>query len=163
MIQGKAVEKAVRRRPAAKVDVERLRLLFRDIVVGSRSSARRRLASLELTPTQIMTLRMVAEHEGSTIGEIAEALSVSPPVMTRVLDRLERRGLVCRKAEARDRRKTRVSLAPSGRRLRRRIAQVWAVIGESMFHGFGPPERAMLFAALDRVHGNLERMGRAGR
>ncbi len=153
-------------RPAprgSRADVERLRILFRDIVFRSRSIASRRMARLALTPTQFVALRAVFVHDGATVGDLAEELSVSPPVMTRILDRLERSGHVRRQADTADRRRMTIRLTPRGRRFQKRISEVWAGIGESMFQGFTPVERETLVSALDRVHANLDRIGRAGR
>jgi DNA-binding MarR family transcriptional regulator len=49
-----------------------------------------------------------------TVTVLAEACLLQQPTMTKVLDRMERGGLVTRQQDARDRRLVRVHLAPKG-------------------------------------------------
>jgi DNA-binding MarR family transcriptional regulator len=49
-----------------------------------------------------------------TVTMLAEACLLQQPTMTKVLDRMERGGLVTRQQDARDRRLVRVHLAPKG-------------------------------------------------
>ena len=49
-----------------------------------------------------------------TVTVLAEACLLQQPTMTKVLDRMERSGLVTRQQDARDRRLVRVHLAPKG-------------------------------------------------
>jgi DNA-binding MarR family transcriptional regulator len=59
-----------------------------------------------LSPTQFNALRILrgAGDGGRTCTEIAERMINRDPDITRLLDRLERRGLVARSREGRDRR-----------------------------------------------------------
>jgi DNA-binding MarR family transcriptional regulator len=54
----------------------------------------------ELSPPQAFMLRMVIERPGLLQGELAQALTISPPTATRLLDGLERKGLVRRATES---------------------------------------------------------------
>jgi DNA-binding MarR family transcriptional regulator len=68
-----------------------------------------------LSPTQYNALRILrgAKDEGRACSEIAERMINRDPDITRLVDRLERRGLVARSREGRDRRviTTRITLA----------------------------------------------------
>jgi DNA-binding MarR family transcriptional regulator len=59
-----------------------------------------------LSPTQYNALRILrgAKDEGRACSEIAERMINRDPDITRLVDRLERRGLVARSREGRDRR-----------------------------------------------------------
>lgn len=59
-----------------------------------------------LSPTQFNALRILrgARQEGRACNEIAERMVNRDPDITRLIDRLERRGLVVRSREGRDRR-----------------------------------------------------------
>jgi DNA-binding MarR family transcriptional regulator len=59
-----------------------------------------------LSPTQFNALRILrgAGEGGRTCSEIAQRMINRDPDITRLLDRLERRGLVARSREGRDRR-----------------------------------------------------------
>ncbi len=60
--------------------------------------------------------RVLATLSGGpeTVTALAEACLLQQPTMTKVLDRMERDGLVKRQQDGRDRRLVRVSLAPRG-------------------------------------------------
>ena len=60
--------------------------------------------------------RVLATLSGGpeTVTVLAEACLLQQPTMTKVLDRMERSGLVTRQQDARDRRLVRVHLAPKG-------------------------------------------------
>ena len=51
-----------------------------------------------------------------TLGELAAREQVAPPTMTKVVEKLEAQGFVTRQADINDRRVSRVSITPAGRR-----------------------------------------------
>jgi DNA-binding MarR family transcriptional regulator len=69
-----------------------------------------------LSPTQFNALRILrgAGEAGRTCSEIAERMVNRDPDITRLLDRLERRGLVARSREGRDRRVIITRITPAG-------------------------------------------------
>jgi DNA-binding MarR family transcriptional regulator len=69
-----------------------------------------------LSPTQYNALRILrgAGDGGRTCGEIAERMINRDPDITRLVDRLERRGLAARSREGRDRRVIRAGITPKG-------------------------------------------------
>lgn len=69
-----------------------------------------------LSPTQYNALRILrgAEEEGRACSEIAERMINRDPDITRLVDRLERRGLVARSREGRDRRVIITRITPAG-------------------------------------------------
>jgi DNA-binding MarR family transcriptional regulator len=78
----------------------------------------------DLTPQQYNALRLLrAAHPGSlpTLALAARLVSRAPDI-TRLLDRLERRGLVMRDRPAEDRRLVRVSVTAAGLSLLRELA-----------------------------------------
>jgi DNA-binding MarR family transcriptional regulator len=69
----------------------------------------------ELSPPQYNVLRIViAEPAGLSCGEIRNRLIARDPDITRLLDRLERRGLISRSRETTDRRTVVVRMTPAG-------------------------------------------------
>ncbi len=69
-----------------------------------------------LSPTQYNALRILrgAKDEGRACSEIAERMINRDPDITRLVDRLERRGLVVRSREGRDRRVITTRITPAG-------------------------------------------------
>jgi DNA-binding MarR family transcriptional regulator len=77
----------------------------------------RQLAPTDLTPTRLAALATVDRTGPLSMGELARAERVSAPTMTRIVDCLERDGLVTRLADARDRRVARIQVSEQGSRL----------------------------------------------
>jgi len=70
-----------------------------------------------LTEPQAVCLSAVHRAGEINPGHLARSLSLSPPTVTGILDRLERRGLVRRERTARDKRQVTVCITPEGKRL----------------------------------------------
>jgi len=71
---------------------------------------------VDLSPSQLSALSTAERLGPLTLGELAAAEQVQPPTTTRVVDRLEERGLVARAVDPQDRRVARVSVTDAGRR-----------------------------------------------
>ena len=73
------------------------------------------LKTEDLSSTQYNVLRILrGAPEGLPCGEIANRMITRDPDVTRLLDRLEKRGLVSRCRENEDRRTVKVRIAPEG-------------------------------------------------
>ncbi|TDD28080.1 MarR family transcriptional regulator [Actinomadura sp. KC06] len=83
------------------------------VIEGIRGAASRELG---LTPQQAQLLTMVAPQE-LTHGELASRLHCDKTNITGLVDRLERRGLVRRRPDAKDRRVATVFLTDQGAEL----------------------------------------------
>jgi DNA-binding MarR family transcriptional regulator len=77
----------------------------------------RQLAPTDLTPSRLAALATVDRAGPLSMGELARAERVAAPTMTRIVDCLERDGLVTRLADARDRRVARIQVSEQGSRL----------------------------------------------
>lgn len=76
------------------------------------------LKSEDLSPTQYNVLRILrGSPEGLPCGEIASRMVTRDPDVTRLLDRLEKRGLVSRCRENQDRRTVIARISDEGRKL----------------------------------------------
>ncbi len=74
------------------------------------------LKPYDLSPAQFNVLRILrgSGHEGATCGEVIDRLIQRDPDVTRLLDRLERRGLIDRGRDSRDRRIVRTRITEKG-------------------------------------------------
>lgn len=73
------------------------------------------LKSEDLSATQYNVLRILrGAPEGLPCGEIADRMITRDPDVTRLLDRLEKRGLVSRWRESKDRRMVLTRITPEG-------------------------------------------------
>jgi len=76
-----------------------------------------------ISPTQYNALRILrgAREQGRSCSEIAERMINRDPDITRLIDRLERRGLVQRAREEKDRRVVIARITPTGLQLLKRL------------------------------------------
>jgi len=74
-------------------------------------------AGEEVTLTQYRSLVVLASRGPQGVASLAEAVAVTPPTASRLVDRLVRKGLVRRRADRHDRRQVRIGLTESGRHL----------------------------------------------
>ena len=80
------------------------------------------LKTEELSATQYNVLRILrGAPEGLPCGEIASRMITRDPDVTRLLDRLEKRGLISRCRETKDRRTVMARITPDGLKLLSRL------------------------------------------
>lgn len=80
------------------------------------------LKAEDLSPVQYNVLRILrGAPEGLACGEIANRMITRDPDITRLLDRMEKRGLISRARENRDRRMVVVRVTPAGRKVLERL------------------------------------------
>jgi DNA-binding MarR family transcriptional regulator len=80
------------------------------------------LKTEDLSPTQYNVLRILrGAPEGLPCGEIADRMITRDPDITRLLDRLEKRALISRCRETRDRRMVMARIVPEGLKLLERL------------------------------------------
>lgn len=74
------------------------------------------LRRADLTPTQYNVLRILrgSSPEALTCGQVGERMVTREPDVTRLLDRLEKRGLIERTRDQRDRRVVTIRITPAG-------------------------------------------------
>jgi len=121
----------------------------------------RSLAPLDVTAQQAaLLLRLRSETSPS---RLAAALGTDTAGMTRLLDRLEDKGLIRRAGRGADRRSVRVELTGAGAALAPRLAPVFGQVIGRLFDGFAPRELQRLSAMLGRMHDNLTSASGPGR
>jgi MarR family transcriptional regulator, organic hydroperoxide resistance regulator len=102
---------------------------------------------------QEMFLTCLWQHEGLTQRKLAELCNVEPPTVTKVLNRMERAGLVRRSQGT----PLTVSLTSRGKRLRKQVESCWLRVGNQMLTGFNTDERIILRRLMNAAKDNLER------
>lgn len=102
--------------------VEQIMELFRG-VARSRQGIAPVWLEVDLSMAQVRTLMVLSCEGRSTIGQLAERLSVSLPTASHLVDRLVHAGLAERAEDPSDRRRMLVCLTPSGEDLAGRLRQ----------------------------------------
>jgi MarR family transcriptional regulator for hemolysin len=88
--------------------------------------------------------------------DLATALGLEGPSLVRLLDNLERRGLIERREHKADRRIRGIYLTPPGRELQRRVLRVSTSIQQRLFTGVDPDDLATCERVFDIIEGALE-------
>src|SRR6187200_2369483 len=78
-------------------------------------------AELQLSPAQCHVLHLIEPGRPMPMGQLAETLACDASNVTGLVDRLESRGLVRRRASAEDRRVKVLDLTPTGSQLRAQL------------------------------------------
>lgn len=95
-------------------DTAELASRMRRLLLVSSRILRTRTSSEQVSTSQYSVLAFLDRSGSATPGAIADFEHVSPPVMTRTLDRLERAGFVSRAAHPDDGRQVLVTLTAEG-------------------------------------------------
>jgi len=112
---GSGAETAVRERPLGDV-LDFLRLLWA-INHGLNTTSRRMQNEFGITGQQRLVIRIIGAFPGLSAGALAAVLHIHPSTVTGILQRLESRQLVRRRADPADGRRLQLQLTPKGRRL----------------------------------------------
>ncbi|MEO5565370.1 MAG: MarR family transcriptional regulator [Luteimonas sp.] len=133
-----------------------LGLMFRQIrdALWARMAVELDARGHELTFSQYITLKQLAQGFAS-VTDLARAADVNPGAMTRLLDKLESRGLIVREADASDRRALHIHLTPAGLEIWQDINQCGMRVREHAMQGLDEAQREQLTRMLERVRDNL--------
>ena len=139
-----------------RVKVEMLAAIDREL------AADKRLAPLELSAAQWAIIANLAGPEGpKSAADLCKGISYDAGAMTRMLDRLEAKGLIRRSRSAQDRRLMNLELTEEGRAAYPRMREVSLTVANRFLHGFSKSEaRALegfLHRMLENAHGLPQR------
>lgn len=115
------------------------------------------LTPLGITARQGMVLLNCARREANTPVELAFYIGLDVSSMSRMLDRLEQRGLVTRTRSRSDRRKVIVGLTPAGLSLVKKGMPMAAEVAKAAWRNVTKQERKVFQTVVNKVLGNLGR------
>ncbi|EFH79896.1 MarR family winged helix-turn-helix transcriptional regulator [Ktedonobacter racemifer] len=116
-----------------------------------------RLKHINLYVGQEMLLLSLQREDGLTQSELATIHNVDLSTITKVVQRIERAGLVERRADSNDARISRVYLTEQGRSLCEPSWQMWQDLEKQLTQGLTEAECILLRRLLETVATNLER------
>jgi DNA-binding MarR family transcriptional regulator len=111
-----------------------------------------------LTNAQWMPLIKLYERKAGSVAELARSCQLDNGAMTRLLDRVECKGLCRRVRSVSDRRVVNLELTPEGEEAARVIPEVLSNMQNSMLEGFSQAEWLQLVEFLQRILKNAERI-----
>jgi DNA-binding MarR family transcriptional regulator len=134
---------------------ESISFLLGQICRTHRTLANDALTEIGLYAGQEMFLHNLWEQDGQTQSQLVEHLCVQPATISKMLDRMEKTGLVVRRADAEDNRVSRVFLTEQGRNLEHAVCGVWDQLEARLIAGLSTEERILLRRLLLQVYENL--------
>jgi DNA-binding MarR family transcriptional regulator len=130
----------------SRVRVEMLAALDRDL------AADKRLATLELSAAQLIIIANLAAAEAPmSASDLCKGISYDAGAMTRMLDRLESKGLIRRNRSQHDRRLMHLELTEEGHAAYPRMREISMAVANRFLRGFTKSEARQLEALLSRM------------
>ena len=111
----------------------------------------RKLAQFDITAAQLIVLSSVANKEADSPAGLCKNISYDPGAMTRMIDRLEQKGLVRRNPNPDDRRATNLEITSAGRALYPQLIAAKEHVQAQFLRGFSGQEVRVLEQLLNRM------------
>jgi DNA-binding MarR family transcriptional regulator len=135
----------------SRVRVEMLAALDNDL------GADKRLAPLELSAAQfIIIANLAGSEEPRSASDLCKGISYDAGAMTRMLDRLESKGLIRRNRSPHDRRLMHLELSEEGRAAYPRMREIAMAVANRFLRGFSKTEARQLESLLTRMLENAQ-------
>ena len=113
------------------------------------------LTRIGLHPGQELVLKVLADSDGRTMSQLALALGVQPPTVTKMVTRLSAQGYVRRQVSDTDGRLARVHLTDTGRELVASVDKAWKRLEREAMAGLDDKDRKKLGKLLRQIEKNL--------
>jgi DNA-binding MarR family transcriptional regulator len=124
---------------------------FRSVSRQLRETSQETLAPWDINPSQFRALRMLNHHGAIRLSDLSGRLHIAPRSATEVVDALESRGLVERRADPSDRRATLVELTAHGTGVLHAIRAARGTEAERVFDQLTPADRDHLARILRQL------------
>ncbi len=113
-----------------------------------------------LSQRQTAILRVLVTSEGARLMDLASLSGITPSTMTRVLEKLEARGLVERiRGAHEDGRAAMVRITAAGRRTRKLLDELMRSRTQTIVQAIPKQQRADVLQALELLNAAIERSG----
>ena len=128
-----------------------LMYMLRDALLAVSQCVNERADLTGSTLPQWLPLHKVHAGHADTVAELARVCTIDTGAMTRLLDRLEKKGLCQRVRSQSDRRVVHIELTPAGVAVAERVPHILCEVYNQVLAGFSPQEWAQLRALLLRL------------
>lgn len=105
-------------------------------------------------------LAALRERDGRRMGDLSQTTSIEVSTLTRLVDNMEKTGLVERRRDGGDARVVALHVTAAGRRLTRRILPIAERYEAVALKGFSGREAELLRKALQRLYRNMDGLER---
>ena len=114
----------------------------------------RELSAFDISAPQLFVLSSVAHGEAESAARLCKTISYDPGAMTRMIDRLQQKGLVRRIPHPEDRRAMNLELTVAGKALYPQLLAAKERVTAQFLRGFGQDEVGVLHGFLQRMMDN---------
>ncbi|MCY9514304.1 MarR family winged helix-turn-helix transcriptional regulator [Paenibacillus apiarius] len=139
--------------------LDSIEVLLSQVVRAYNYQMMRMVQDAGIHPGQMPLLLLLHEQDGRSQKELVDKMKVKPATITVMLNRMEKSGLIERRADSVDMRVSRVYLQPQGKAVIGHVEQVVHQIEEQCFAGFREEEKVLLRRFLQHMHHNLSAAG----
>lgn len=115
-----------------------------------------RTRSMGLTLARAGALLQLSERDMMSQTELADILDIEAPTLVRLLDGLEKQGLVERREQGRDRRVKQVALTPKGRKVGQDIGSMAAALRADLMKDIPPQDIVRATELVRQINTNLD-------
>lgn len=126
-------------------------VLLRQIIRSTDMQDKEISRSTGVTPPQLMVMQTLRENTQLTTGELAKEMVLTQATVTSILDRLEKKELICRERGKEDKRKVWVSLTEKGTELMKGAPTTQQDIFVRNFEDMQNWEQSMIVSSLERI------------
>ena len=113
------------------------------------------LTELGLYAGQEVFLHSLWDQDGLTQSQLVEQMCVQHATLSKMVDRMEKSGLVAHQNDAEDSRVTRIFLTEQGKNLEKPVRAIWDQLEAHLVAGLNIEERILLRRLLLQVSDNL--------
>jgi MarR family transcriptional regulator for hemolysin len=139
-------------------DERHIGFLISDVARLMRTAFDRRVRRLGLTRSQWLVINRLHRRPGATQSELAEMLEVEKATAGRMVDRMEKKGWVVRRADAADRRVNRLHLTPEADLIQVQLAQIADSTVDDALALLSPHQRVQFSESIRQVKRQLQSM-----
>jgi DNA-binding MarR family transcriptional regulator len=113
------------------------------------------LAGVGLHAGQENVLKALSEEDGQSMSQLATALAVQPPTITKMVNRLAAQGYLERRASKGDARQAHVHLTNRGRNILAAVDKALSQVEREALSGIDDKDRRKIRRLLRRIEDNL--------
>lgn len=115
------------------------------------------LKETDIHPKQVSMLGLLSSREGQSQKEISQALRISAPTVAVSIKRLEKTGILERRADEKDQRMSRIYLTEKGKAITEEVKSCIEKSEDLIFRGFSESELCLIRRFFAQMIDNLEK------
>lgn len=123
------------------------------VQVGLTEALDRELAHWDISAAQYVILSTLSSGQAATSTQICKEISYSPGAMTRMLDRLENKRMICRTRNVDNRRSIKLELTEEGKEIFPALRAAATLVIDQFFGAFDSAELEQFEAMLSKIIG----------